>query len=667
MIFPGPCFPPKSPQRGEGHFFLHCQTMANLFHSGNKRQYKLCPKSVSNFQHQLVEAEKLFKKSHHFCLIPLALSVFSCTIFFCNAVHVTAVGPRAIAAAAGRETRTWGVDVSFPIGAVREGEQPVNTIANNSWSGLELTTRPTLLVLTFHNHTSRPADESWAVAGLLLTAISLCSVVCFAEEDHGERRELQRRTPMMRRTDLRYIPLEDAADSVRNVAWKSEEGSRRSKIYLREQHGVSDSKPWMDWDFPPSAADQEGAWRDLLERVCYETDDAVRQSLDKAPFETIEHCHDGDGYRPTHHAAAMGKIAVLEMLLNKGFAVDGENFFDKNIDIWTEVTEVMTAQVTPLHLAARHGHELAVDLLLARGADVNKLARTGNRDLRGKVTAIQLAAAGGHLEIAHKLFSAGANVEDDGRYGSAVSLGGVGFARHLVDRGVNFEYTTLSLMLMRLVNPLGAGNPDLQKRRLANMQAMLEFMAELRMAPSATVLMAVFRDWRASTRTVMEATRLLILHGTPCANNTTVLMSAAFKGEKALVQYMLQLGWNAGAGLDRTGRAISGKLGRDIGLLSRLRQAASGVNIPRLSELRTVLAEAEGHPPTLQQWCRWMILQQLCGPHRVDALPISKPMKDFVLLRDVPIVTEEESWRCMPAIIAKSQTHQATKDPKRIV
>ena len=63
MILPGPPFPPIVPQMGEGQFFPSLpQKMPILFHSGNKRQFKLCPRSVSNYQNQLVEAEKLFKK-----------------------------------------------------------------------------------------------------------------------------------------------------------------------------------------------------------------------------------------------------------------------------------------------------------------------------------------------------------------------------------------------------------------------------------------------------------------------------------------------------------------------------------------------------------------------------------------------------------------------------
>ena len=69
MIFPGPPFPPKvpPPPMGKGQFFPPLpQKMPILFHSGNKRQFKLCSKSVSNYPNQLVEADKLFKKSHIF-------------------------------------------------------------------------------------------------------------------------------------------------------------------------------------------------------------------------------------------------------------------------------------------------------------------------------------------------------------------------------------------------------------------------------------------------------------------------------------------------------------------------------------------------------------------------------------------------------------------------
>ena len=67
MIFQDPRFPPKSPKWVKSNFFAPLpQKMPILFHSGNKRQFKLCSQSVSNYPNQLVEAEKLFKKSHIF-------------------------------------------------------------------------------------------------------------------------------------------------------------------------------------------------------------------------------------------------------------------------------------------------------------------------------------------------------------------------------------------------------------------------------------------------------------------------------------------------------------------------------------------------------------------------------------------------------------------------
>ena len=97
-FFPDPRFPQKSPQMGEGQFFPPLpQKMPILFHSGNKRQFKLSPKSVWNYQNQLVEAEKLFKKSHIFawfhCILkmpedrhqsvrPMAAKLESNSLFF---------------------------------------------------------------------------------------------------------------------------------------------------------------------------------------------------------------------------------------------------------------------------------------------------------------------------------------------------------------------------------------------------------------------------------------------------------------------------------------------------------------------------------------------------------------------------------------------------------
>ena len=58
-----PVSPKSPPQMGKGQFFPPLpQKVPILFHSGNKRPFKLRSKSVSNYQNQSVEAEKLFKK-----------------------------------------------------------------------------------------------------------------------------------------------------------------------------------------------------------------------------------------------------------------------------------------------------------------------------------------------------------------------------------------------------------------------------------------------------------------------------------------------------------------------------------------------------------------------------------------------------------------------------
>jgi ankyrin repeat protein len=61
---------------------------------------------------------------------------------------------------------------------------------------------------------------------------------------------------------------------------------------------------------------------------------------------------------------------------------------------------------TALHLAAFFGHDKAAELLLARGADPEAVARNGT-DLRP----LHSAAAGGHLVIAHLLLDRGADID----------------------------------------------------------------------------------------------------------------------------------------------------------------------------------------------------------------------------------------------------------------
>jgi len=121
-------------------------------------------------------------------------------------------------------------------------------------------------------------------------------------------------------------------------------------------------------------------------------------------------------------AAAFGRTARLEAILDEqpelvdGYAADG--FF-------------------PLGLAAFFGHEEAVRLLLARGANPNLAARNAM-----KVAAIHAASAAGSFPIALALIEAGADVNAVQQSGftplhAAAMTGQLELVKLLLDRGAD--------------------------------------------------------------------------------------------------------------------------------------------------------------------------------------------------------------------------------------
>src|ERR1019366_7029997 len=96
-------------------------------------------------------------------------------------------------------------------------------------------------------------------------------------------------------------------------------------------------------------------------------------------------------------AAAKGKLAVVNVLLENGAAADG----------------LQQPGLTPLHYAAANGHKAIVDLLLSKGAKADAQNQSG-------VTPLHLAARKGYETVAKALLAAGApvNAQTKGRSGS---------------------------------------------------------------------------------------------------------------------------------------------------------------------------------------------------------------------------------------------------------
>lgn len=108
-------------------------------------------------------------------------------------------------------------------------------------------------------------------------------------------------------------------------------------------------------------------------------------------------------------AAAEGHLDVLELILQSGAFADVtrfNNFFDADHN-WFEYAQLQG--LTALHLAAKHGHQAVVDLLLAKGAVLNKCAEQGY--FTKGATALQMAVTGGHLTVTKLLVDAGADVD----------------------------------------------------------------------------------------------------------------------------------------------------------------------------------------------------------------------------------------------------------------
>jgi ankyrin repeat protein len=108
----------------------------------------------------------------------------------------------------------------------------------------------------------------------------------------------------------------------------------------------------------------------------------------------------GPGYTPLHLAAREGHEAAIRQLLDAGADVNA-------VDKMTEDNSVPDGW-TPLHLAAPAGKTKAAKLLLDKGADANAT------DENGKLTPLHYTAWGGDIELVKVLLvgKAGRRLQD---------------------------------------------------------------------------------------------------------------------------------------------------------------------------------------------------------------------------------------------------------------
>jgi len=148
-------------------------------------------------------------------------------------------------------------------------------------------------------------------------------------------------------------------------------------------------------------------------------------------------------YTPLHVAAEKGCVAIARRLLEAIADGGGERAVDATASLGEHV------DLTPLHVAAQHGHREMITLLVDAGADTRSVRGFGDR---GSITALHLAAENGFVDAVVELLGT-AKSADSSLVNAQDSLGFTALhlavqylfpnvVRALVDAGVDVSLRT---------------------------------------------------------------------------------------------------------------------------------------------------------------------------------------------------------------------------------
>ena len=164
-------------------------------------------------------------------------------------------------------------------------------------------------------------------------------------------------------------------------------------------------------------------------RVAYDDKNELYFFIRKANPKAIEMINNGytltepddNGYFPIHHAAQYGNNEAIQVMLAKGI----------DVNMLTQNSE----RLTPLHVAANHGQILVVETMLAAGANIEASTSSG-------LTPVRLASSMNHAEVVEVLLKKGAlsNAYDKDRVTSlhvAVRRGNGRVVELLLEHGAN--------------------------------------------------------------------------------------------------------------------------------------------------------------------------------------------------------------------------------------